>query len=90
MKPALKVIATRYRIEKGVPLSPPMRFEIEFPFADMSKGDSFVMAAPGPAELKTNANRIHRQVRLFKRMYGGDYAFTTRRIPGGIRCWRVK
>lgn len=91
MKPALKVVATSpYRIEKGIPLSTPVRFEIVYPFADMLKGDSFLVCGAGDADLKKKGNRIHRQVRLFKRMYGSDYEFTTRRVDGGIRCWRVK
>jgi hypothetical protein len=91
MKPELKVVSSNaYRIEKNVPITTVLRGTIIYPFADMKRGDSFLVPATGEPELKRAGNSLHRQVRMFLGRFGQEYEFTTRRVDGGVRCWRVK
>jgi hypothetical protein len=49
MKPALKIVSTSaFRIEKGVPITTQVRGTILYPFADMAKGDSFLVPTSSP------------------------------------------
>lgn len=91
MKPALKVVvSSSYRIEKGIPVNRIARGVIIYPFADMVKGDSFLVPAADDLEYKRVSNSLNRQVRMFARMFGAEYEFTVRRVTGGVRCWRMK
>lgn len=62
-------------IDKGVPL--PRRY----PFADMQVGDSFLV----PEGVKRS------NVSVAAKRYGDRHgaAFTVRKVPEGLRCWRI-
>ena len=53
----------------------------KYPFPEMEVGDSFFAKASQPAVSGRagNFNRKH-----------PDRKFTTRKVEGGTRCWRVK
>lgn len=91
MKPLLKVVeSSAFRIEKGVAIPHSARGDILYPFADMSKGDSFLVPATTEADRRRIANRLGKQRKLFAKRFGLEYEFTSRRVEGGLRCWRVK
>lgn len=89
MRPALKLIETPYRIEKGIDIPHSIRGDILYPFADMLKGDSFLVPC-GPTELQRLRNKLGKQIKLFAKRFGATYEFTSRTVDGGIRLWRVK
>jgi hypothetical protein len=91
MKPALKVVvSSEYRIEKNIPVKRIARGVIIYPFADMVRGDSFLVPAATQPEYKRISNSLHRQVRMFNKQFSADPEYTVRRVDGGVRCWRVK
>ncbi len=66
-----------YQIEKGVPApDAPLRY----PFPEMEVGDSFF--TPGPRKSMASAAFA----------YGAKTGrkFTTQRVDGGYRCWRIE
>jgi len=57
-----------------------------YPFQAMQAGDSFLLAQNGPGKGMVERERC--LVLLTARKY--KVQVTTRRVPGGIRVWKVK
>lgn len=75
-------------IEKGVPI-PPVQERIAFPFAEMEVGDSFFVAATLDAtSVMARIRAKHRYWRLGQ-CPRPEMRVTIRKVPGGVRCWRV-
>lgn len=90
MKPAFKLVESAYRIEKNIPVKRIARGVIIYPFADMLKGDSFLVPAADQKAYRCASNSLHRQARMFNKQFAQGYEFTVRKVPGGVRCWRTK
>lgn len=73
-----------YKIDKDIPI--PDKRPSKYPFAEMSVGDSFFVAAD-----KAPSKRVSTAVgNAAERGIGGsDRSYTVRRVDGGTRCWRV-
>lgn len=74
MKPALKVVvSSEYRIEKNIPVKRIVRGTIIYPFADMVKGDSFLVKTDGSHKAYRGAsNSLHRQIRMFNARFSAE------------------
>lgn len=74
------------KIEKGVPV-PTKSWRKEratkYPFSTMEIGDSFFVA--GDKEARAVQAAASRYIGLHE-----GVAFTTRRVKGGLRCWRIR
>lgn len=71
-------------VEKGIPL--PGRKHHKYPFDEMDVGDSFFIpakSADDAARAQVSALGAMRARRLL------DKDFTTRRVDGGVRVWRI-
>jgi hypothetical protein len=92
LKPALKVVvSSEYRIEKNIPVKRIVRGTIIYPFADMVKGDSFLVKTDGSHKAYRHAsNSLHRQIRMFNSRFSADPEYVVRKVDGGVRCWRTK
>jgi hypothetical protein len=78
-------------IEQGVPVPVPsrrVRGQSKYPFLKMEVGDSFFVASePGRMLATQQAIRAAMRKGLSLRSH---LKFTTRRVEGGIRCWRME
>jgi hypothetical protein len=78
-------------IEQGVPISGMprgIRRQSKYPFMKMAVGDSFFVASEPGRMLITQAaicTAMRRGPSLHPHL-----KFTTRRVEGGVRCWRVE
>lgn len=95
-----------YKIEKGIKIpswSPIKEHIAKFPFSDMKPGDSFLIPFKienfkdlSPDEKKkviVLRGRISYCFQMHKKIHGltkKDFKLSTRIMPDGIRCWRVK
>lgn len=74
-----------YKIERGVP-APVKKFE-QFPFADMSVGDSFVVPA---REAGCYGKQIMSAFSVWRgRAKRPGYKISLRKTPVGYRVWRI-
>lgn len=77
------------QIDKGVPIAPRKAIVARlYPFADLAVGDSFLVPASGPEELRRVQLRLSAAASHRRRR--GKGMFTTRQEPGGVRVWRVE
>jgi hypothetical protein len=75
-----------FKVDDDVPIPAPTwhsRREPKYPFATMKVGQSFF--ASGDKEVR----RVSAAASRYAREHEG-VAFTTRKIRGGIRCWRIR
>ena len=73
-----------YQIEKDVPVAPKRGGRGgEYPFAAMEIGDSFFV----PGDAHRTQYRVSSAVSHYAARTGRK--FTTRRVEGGVRCWRT-
>jgi hypothetical protein len=72
------------KIERNVPPPPTAATLQEYPFTEMNVGDSFWVEDPNG---RVQA-RIQAKLCYYKRTSGTNW--TTRRIDGGVRVWRIK
>jgi len=76
-------------IDKGIAI-PERRYgrvdSCPYPFRKMQAGDSFLLRDNGARKVETEKERCH--VLLTAKKY--KVLVTTRRVPGGIRVWKVK
>ncbi len=89
MQDRAKVTLKSFVVERGVPLPPKPRpgphpgfLRKRYPFNAMQIGDSFFVA--GSNTLRIQASLVD----AAKRAIHGDW--TTRRVEGGVRIWRIK
>ena len=75
----------KYAIEKGVALPDYYRVST-YPFGDMEVGDSFFVPF-GDEDLNSISTRVHSAVGQRNRRE--KRKFTTRRVSGGMRVWRI-
>jgi hypothetical protein len=83
------IIVVMFEIETGVEIAPkntPER-KTKYPFASMQKGDSFVCHLDGE-EWRVVENRVRSAAANWGSRRG--VKFVTRKVPQGIRVWRVK
>jgi hypothetical protein len=74
------------KIDKKVPLPPSKRIRKEnYPFREMNVGDSFFLPLDGipVSELQTRLANAWRHCREEGKR------FTSRRVEGGVRVWRI-
>jgi hypothetical protein len=69
-----------FQIEKGVSLNTVRASK--YPFRDMEVGDSFFVEGDGAAATLVRYASVNEQRKSGKR-------FSTRRVEGGYRCWRI-
>jgi hypothetical protein len=74
-------------IEKGVPVKGLVKSH--YPFAQMDPNDSFFIACEAEISRKL-AQSVASSARRFARMAGSSRRYATRRVEGGVRCWRVE
>lgn len=78
----------QYAIEKNIPLPPIKQLaRTQYPFEDMAKGDSFRVRVNGEPS-KQVLSRVSAAATYAKKKHGHKY--TIRRLPGMVRCWRIK
>lgn len=79
-----------FRIENGVPMPPPRARGCPYPFLDMMPSQSFLVACK-PDEQKRVAARLSSASRTFSlKESKGKFRYVTRRVEGGVRCWRLE
>lgn len=78
----------RFLIQSGVPMPTPRCRESQYPFLDMKRGDSFLVACEA-AESKRMLGRLWAAARSFGKRNNGC-KFITRIVEGGVRCWRYE
>ncbi len=66
------------RIDKGIPIPPPVA-DRKYPLRTMEIGDSFFVLAAD----------IHK-TGLYNGARRAGIRVTVRKVPGGLRCWRVQ
>lgn len=71
-------MANAFKIERGVSIPPDRRGAAIYPFGEMAPGDSFL--APN------GANAI-RAAHGYGKRHG--QRFTSRKVEGGVRIWRI-
>lgn len=74
----------KFKIEDGIPL--PDDGASQYPIEDLKKGQSFLVPAKGAKEEMKVRNIVNGR----KRKYKGKRKFTTHKVKGGIRVWRIK
>ena len=79
---------TTFRVETGIPCPPARGPKNHYPFMDMPPGSSFFVPCPDDRRGAV-ASRISSSAGAFVRREGGKLKFATRRVEGGVRCWRV-
>lgn len=70
----------KYQIEAGVPTPPKRCQSTKYPFSEMSAGDSFFVADGDNKVVSASCAAGRRLGRKF----------STRKVEGGVRVWRVK
>ena len=79
-----------FRIENGVPMPPPRTRANLYPFLDMMPSQSFLVPCK-PDEQKRLASRLSSAAWSFSlKESKGKFKFVTRRVEGGVRCWRLE
>lgn len=90
--PPREVVVTEsgIKVEKGIPM-PPRGSRTQYPWADMSVGDSFFVPCEGDAlKVKKFGSSIATSGRAWLRRNGVPEARTAHRaVAGGVRVWRV-
>lgn len=90
---------TKYKIEKGIPITPKIKPSGRpqgsgvlptYPFNLMEIGDSFLY--PCTDGLEQLAGRARLQSAAYQSTYirNNPRAFVVRIVPTGVRCWRTK
>lgn len=87
--------SNQFKIEKGVPIPPVhnggvppnKRVVRKYPFASMERGDSVLIAGAGDA---VQAKNVWQSISMYKKRDGLAGEFTTRRVDGGVRVWRIE
>lgn len=82
---------TTYEIETNIPVPGPIKRE--YPFAKLKVGESFLEPeGTDGLPLRDLQNRLLCCARRYKRSSktAAKKDFTTRTVPAGIRCWRIK
>jgi len=75
-------------IERDVPLPERgAKTKAKYPFAKMKIGDSFLVRAPG-GYCSALSSRVGQAANYRAKAYPGE-RYTTRRVPGGLRVWRI-
>lgn len=77
------------KIERGVPIPPPARSrsaerQNKYPFDTMEVGDSFFVATKADETSAGIQRRLTACAAMHKPM-----RYATRRVDGGVRCWRI-
>ena len=71
-------------VEKGVPLPPEKRGRpTRYPWDEMNVGDSFLYS-------KRHAMSRHASSAASSAGRSRGWTFTTRKVPEGVRIWRIK
>jgi len=79
-------MSNKYPIEKNIPIPiGGLKVSTEYPLSEMEEGDSFFV----PSEPE-RSKKIQQSIMTYVHRNMFAKKFTTRRIPGGIRIWRVK
>ena len=79
-----------FQIESGVEIPPqaqPLR-KMKYPFNQLNVGDSFVFPVGPDEDREAVQNRLQSAAANWGRSRG--MRFVTRRVPQGIRVWRIK
>jgi len=81
----------KYEIEHNIPIPRPQKprgTNVEFPWDQMEKGDSFLVVAPRPDQ--NLSQRLRNACSIQKRCHHKDWEFSVRWTEGGYRVWRTK
>ncbi len=90
-----------YKIEKGIPVPERKHPNCgKYPFKTMQQGDSFIISFK---EIKHISDQIQKfkliksriiyafnQYKRRKKLTKKDFQISTRIMPAGVRCWRIK
>ena len=75
-----------FKIEKGVPVSKPQtgvkKGTTKYPFPEMEVGDSFFV--------NHSLERMCNAANKWKHATNSTFKFTTRKVAGGVRVWRIE
>ena len=77
------------KIEKGIPI-PSASLKNQYPFHDMSIGDSFFIPFSEKEEKRVRANLYVEISKYLRATKGEARSFITRSVKGGCRVWKVK
>lgn len=77
-------------IEKNIPIPEKLAFTPrgrmrKYPFADMAVNDSFIVLVEG--DDKNGVQKMRASLHRSSRGYG---KFSTRKVEGGVRIWRIE
>jgi hypothetical protein len=73
-----------FEIQKGLPVPTTRKTGRSYPFAQMAVGDSFLVPdAKRSCPIGTNAIN-------FTKKHQPTWKFTTRKLPEGVRVWRIQ
>ena len=73
-----------FEIDKGVEIPAKRARRRNYPFREMEVGDSFFVPTDKPANVSASICGCVRSSR-----YPGK-RFTSRKVEGGVRCWRIE
>ena len=74
-----------FDIDDSIPIPPHNQRNIKYPWEGMKVGDSFFV----PAEEDIGRNRTRNAAYQANQRYGSN-RYTTRKVTGGVRVWRVE
>lgn len=79
------------KIEKNIPIPPKWGvLSYVYPWTKMSIGDSIFQKCKTDKEQKSRVSKLLRAADRFCRKNNILRKFTARRVPGGVRVWRIK
>ncbi len=75
-----------FKIERGIPI--PLTLSEKMPLDEMKVGDSFFVATPEDKTQSQLRNHVSSTVTPYAKRIGKR--FTTRKVDGGVRVWRIE
>lgn len=80
-------MSVNIRIEKGVPV--PVKCKTKYPLLEMEVGDSFFVAIKDTKQAYNEQAFVCADARRLRDRVNPSLRYTTRKVEGGIRVWRI-
>lgn len=81
----------KIKIEKNIPIPKGIGRRVkDYPFADMVKGDSFLIKVQQRTKRKFKARNLTQSAVNFCRINNKNWKFSYRITDDGVRIWRIK
>lgn len=80
-------MSVNIRIEKGIPV--PVKCKTKYPLLEMEIGDSFFIEAAQTKQAYSEQAFVCADARRLRDRVNPALRYTTRRVNGGVRVWRI-